>query len=153
MWILFYVLWLCEKLKIHFSPTTCPAGWLNKSHLIYLKWIQFNSAWPKICFHSSKTCNHPKVHCHCSLSGSMLSLRKIYFDWENSPVWLFKNKMTLPGIQLSKAVDKSRQIWPLWTGFKERCLIQAAKNGSKVAVLKLALQITFKFKFLRLWRF
>lgn len=96
------------KLKMHFSPTTCPAGWLNKHHLIYSKWIQSNSGWPKICFQSSKTCNHPKVHCHCSLSDSVLSLRKIHFDWENSLVWHLKNKMTLPGNWVRQMIKAGR---------------------------------------------
>lgn len=120
------------KTELHFFLITIPAGWLNNPHLIYLKWVQFNSTWPKICFHSFKTCNHPKVHCHCSLSGSVLSLRKMNFDWENSPVWLLKNEMTLSDTQFSKTVDKSRRITPLWTTFKGRCFIQPVKIGQRL---------------------
>lgn len=119
LWILFYILWLCENWK--FSPTTCPAGWLNKPHLIYLKWIQFNSAWPKICFHSSKTCNHPKVHCHCS------------YCW---------GKYTL--------IEKTVQcvFWKIkWPSLVHNLVRRLMKVGrSKVTVLELALQITCIFK-------
>jgi hypothetical protein len=47
----------------------------------------------------------------------VLSLRKIYFDCKNSPIWLLENEMTLSDTQFSKTVDKSRQIWSPWTGF------------------------------------
>ena len=134
------------KLKNTFLPTTCLAEWLKKPHLIYLKWIQFNSAWPKICFYSSKTCNHPKVHRHCNLSGSVLSLRKIHVDWENSPVWLLTTKWP------SLAYNWVRQLIKAgsYGHYGRKMPHPTCKNGSKVIVLDWALQITFLLKLPRL---
>ena len=144
LWILFYILWLCENWKIHSSPLLALQN--GCKNLISSIWNESNSASPKICFYSSKTCNHPKVHSHCNLSGSVLSLRKIHVDWKNSPVWLLKTKWP------SLAYNWVRQLIKAgsYGHYGRKMPHPTCKNGSKVIVLDWALQIIFLLNLPRL---